>query len=304
MNDENEMEVVVHWVIDTPVADIKAAISNAALPGEWLPYKKVRSIMDAAADSLESLHGDSMTGELVACIRRDLSSMALVEYQRRKASSPGKTAGEQPAVPDSHPESLDETREEADIRRAKAVEIAESLLKMNTEGEIVSAEHYLSALSSSPDLRLTENVLALRGGRMTFHGRKRSFTPTRFKRLPGRLESAAVFRVRLSDYGELQQSSVQVRLAEIHLLDDQADNEVARILVEGDSLPIFVGGSLDGTLFRFCAAAGITLEAEVTATVSTERKYVIGLSLVGLVDPGEAGRQLKSVVAELQDKTN
>ncbi len=297
-DDANDMDVTVHWVAGIPVADLKSVSAGAALGGEWVPYKKVRAFMDRAAEGLESLRSSTMSGDLVVGISKDLASMSLIEYGRRRSAPDG--GREDGKKKEGNPNLDCETLEEADARRADAVAVGESLLRIHTAGEIISAEHYLGALASSPDIDLTMRVLAMAGWKVKFYGRKRTYIPSQFKRLPAKFESEASFRVLLSDYGELQPSSVQARMDKIFLTEDQEDNEVGEILAAGSLLPVFLGGSMDGMLFLFCATAGIPLEAEVTVTVDGSGQFPIGLSLVRLVDPDAAGKELEAAIAELQ----
>jgi|APMI01.1.fsa_nt_gi hypothetical protein len=306
MSDIDE-KLIIHWVGEIPVANLKAAVEEMLPPGDWVYFDHFKNAIDEAITGLTALHGDSMRGRLRVCISRTLDQIALLELpglqneleltQKVNAVDFPKSSdqGEGRAAVDAS----SQLRETSKVIQ-EALVVGESLLAKNDAGEYPSAENFMEALEHSPDPKLTANALKIAGSGGALHGVEGSFYPRAHKRFPELLESTGVFRMRFSDCVDVGPNEVKADFKRLHTEGQSAESSIGQLMKFRQRLPIALAGSQDAPLFRVGAAAEFDLDAEVTVTVSSYERTIKRFTLVRLINREDTLRQLDGFIEQLR----
>lgn len=304
---ESTEKLIIHWVGETPVADLKPAVEEMLPPGDWVYFEQFESTVKQAIAQLTALHGDSMRGSLRVCISRTLKQIALVELPGLQHELELKQAADTEELQVSPDISEDWVccNNESQQREAiqviqEAIAASESLLAKNDAGEYPTAEVFMDALERSPDPKLTANALRIAGVGGMIHGVGGTFNPGKHKPFPEVLESAGVFRIRFSDCVDLGQNELKADFKRVHRQGESEETSIGQLMKFRQRLPIFLAGSLDATLFRVGAAAELELDAEVTVTVEAFERSIKRFTLVRLTNREEMLRQLHRFIEQLR----
>lgn len=304
---ESAEKLMIHWVRDIPVANLKPAVEEMLPPGDWVYFEQFEHAVDEAIAQLAALQGDSMRGQLRVSIRRTLDQIALVELpgvqHELELSQAGGLVG-LPEVPDvgeddSRVDGYSQPREASEAIQ-EAMAVSESLLVKNDAGEYPNAEAFMEALERSPDPKLTANALKIAGVGGMLHGVGGSFNPGAHRRFPELLESAGVFRMRFSDCADVGPNEVKADFKRLHMPGQNEETSIGELMKFRQRLPISLAGSSDATLFRVGAAAELELDAEVSVTVSSFERSIKRLTLVRLTDREETLSQLDQFIEQLR----
>lgn len=290
--------LVVHWVAETPIADLQTLLHEKLPTGDWVSQDEFRKLVNTACDQLRLLHGDCMQGQLSIAISRSLDQLALVELLPAQRSL---NLSSEP--PESAPSPVTKAGEfGADIREtiASAINISNSLIGRHESGEVINANEFLITIASSPDPTLTTNALKLAGENITAHGAAVSFDARSHDRFPRILESDERFHMRLIDFGEVGQNEVKAAFERLHIARQNSDSPVGRLFRNRQRVSVSISGCGDAGLFRILAAAELDIKVEVTATISTHDPSIERLTLVRILDKQESLEKLTRLISQLQ----
>ena len=308
----SEMRII--WVADCPTGDIRAVTDAIVPPGDWIDYSKCRAAMDDGVNHLISLKGRSIRGKLIPLINRDMSSIAVGELP-----APQKALRfEEWITADKDVVGIDDVAGEDVVNKenqlgndasrndavgpmiADAIQIATDLLKLVQSGQAVDAETLLDHLCRSPDREMTATSLRLAGCGCRATGSTLTYDGGAWPAFPRTLVSREILRMRFFDFGELGESSVSASFRRVHVNGQSEDTDVGRLLETRKRFQIDIANSADSLMFRIAAAGGLSIEAEVTAIVSSFDGSIERLTLQSVVNRSALQGQLEKIIAQLR----
>lgn len=302
------------WVADCPTGDIRAVTDAIVPPGDWIDYSKCRAAMDDGVKHLISLKGRSIRGRLIPLINRDMSLIAVAELPAPQ----GALKFEEWTTADKDEVQIENWASDGVVNRenqigndasrndavgpvfADAIRVATDLLRMIQSGQVVDAETFLAHLGRSPDRQMTVTSLRLAGGGCRATGSRLTFDGGAWPAFPRTLVSGEMLRLRFFDFGELGESFVSASFRRIHVNGQSEDTAVGRLLETRKRLPIDIANSADSLMFRIAAAGGLSIEAEVTAIVSSFEGSIERLTLQSVANRSALQEQLEKIVAQLR----
>lgn len=301
---------IVHWVRDIPVAYLKPAVNEMLPPGSWAYFEQFQKLMDEAIAQLESLHGNSMRGRLCICISKNLDQIALVELPglQKELELDRSPDNDRLRVQEITPidkqsistKTLPSQAWSVSNGISKSIEVAEALLTKNDAGEYIPAEMLLDALNSSPDPKLTANVLKTAGYGTVIHGVDTSFNPGRHRRFPETVESRGQFLLRFSNVVDVGQNEVRADFKRIHVPGQFAETGLGELLKTRQRLSISLAGSQDAMLFRVGGVAELEVEANVTLTLLSFERSIKRFTLVRLADREQVLAKLDLLIEQFR----
>lgn len=305
MDEQFAGDLEVLWVSDLPTSSLRSLVNGITPPGTWVLLSRVLDLLRLAEKQLMTLSSSVCAGRPVIVVNRDLDRLALAVLPSRQSSLFRETSS---GLTERNAEDCDNKVNDLDIvgskdiaaSQSEAIKVAVHLLAQNGNDLPIGAEEYLEQLSLSPDPELTSGALKLAGSRAELHGVGTSYSPAEYRLFPRLLVSKELHRVRVSDYGDLEENQVKASFVRLHMEGQKSESHIGRLMRLRQRVPIVFSSSVDRVMFRLGVALQVDLEVLVSAAVSPFDRRLECLTLEKIVDREMAWASFKKVLLQMK----